>query len=38
MVGVIGKLQKNHGLPKAIVSVYGFPFMRWPGNKVRLVS
>lgn len=34
MVGVIGKLQKNHELPKAIVSVYGFHFMRWPGNKV----
>lgn len=34
MVGVTGKLQKNHGLPKALVSVYGFRFMRRPGNKV----
>lgn len=36
MVGAIGKLQKNHGLPKAIVSIHGFHFMRWPGNKERV--
>ena len=34
MVGVTGKLQKNHELPKAIASVYGFHSLRWPGNKV----